>query len=89
MKKILDKIGNEKISSIILSILGIVIVIDTVLYQLFNIGSKQDSLVLAYCISFVLLSIKFPNILKIKLVVIPLYIMIAQMIYSLINTSIK
>jgi len=89
MKKILDNIGNEKTSSIILSILGIVIVIDAILYQLFNIGTKQDSLVLGYCIAFVLLSIKFPNILKIKIVVIPMYIMIIQMIYSLIITFIK
>ena len=77
---------KEKISSIILIILGIVIVIDTILEQFFNIGTKQNSLVLGYCIAFVLLSIKFPNILKKKPVIIPMYIMVVQMVYSLIIT---
>ena len=77
---------KEKISSIILTILGIVIVIDTILEQFFNIGTKQNSLVLGYCIAFVLLSIKFPNILKKKAVIFPMYIMIVQMVYSLIIT---
>ena len=77
---------KEKISSIILIILGVVIVIDTILEQFFNIGTKQNSLVLGYCIAFVLLSIKFPNILKKKPVIIPMYIMVVQMVYSLIIT---
>jgi len=77
---------KEKISSIILTILGIVIVIDTFLEQFFNIGTKQNSLVLGYCIAFVLLSIKFPNILKKKAVIFPMYIMVVQMVYSLIIT---
>ena len=59
---------KEKISCLILSILGIVIVIDGILEQFFNIGVKQDSLVIGYCIAFVLISIKFPNILKKKIV---------------------
>ena len=57
---------KEKLSSLILSILGIIIVIDAILEQFFNIGVKQNSLVIGYCIAFVLLSIKFPNILKKK-----------------------
>tara|TARA_B110000263_G_C15148664_1_gene436781 strand:- start:448 stop:696 length:249 start_codon:yes stop_codon:yes gene_type:complete len=77
---------KEKISSIILIILGVVIVIDTILEQFFNIGTKQNSLVLGYCIAFVLLSIKFPNILKKKAVIVPMYIMVVQMVYSLIIT---
>ena len=77
---------KEKLSSLILSIVGIVIVIDAILEQFFNIGIKQDSLVIGYCITFVLLSIKFPNILKRKPVIIPMYIMVVQMIYSLIIT---
>jgi len=77
---------KEKISSIILTILGVIIVIDTILEQFFNIGTKQNSLVLGYCIAFVLLSIKFPNILKKKAVIVPMYIMVAQMVYSLIIT---
>ena len=78
----------EKLSSLILTILGIVVVIDAILEQFFSIGTKQDSLVLGYCICFVLLSIKSPNILKRKYVIIPMYIMIVQMIYSLIITYI-
>ena len=77
---------KEKLSSVILSILGTVIVIDTILEQFFNIGVKQNSLVIGYCIAFVLLSIKFPNILKRKFVIIPMYIMVIQMLYSLITT---
>ena len=76
-------IKNEKISSIILSVLGFIIVIDTILAQFFNIGTKQNSLVTGYCVAFILLSLKFPNILKNKYVIIPLYIMIIQMIISL------
>tara|TARA_A100001011_G_scaffold324056_1_gene346222 strand:- start:342 stop:599 length:258 start_codon:yes stop_codon:yes gene_type:complete len=56
---------QEKISSLILTILGIIIVIDGIL-QYFNIGIKQDSLVMGYCIAFIFISIKFPNILKKK-----------------------
>tara|TARA_Y100001970_G_C14147247_1_gene810569 strand:+ start:109 stop:354 length:246 start_codon:yes stop_codon:yes gene_type:complete len=79
---------KEKLSSLILSIIGIVIVADAILEQFFNIGTKQDSLVAGYCVAFVLLSIKFPNLLKRKSVIIPMYIMIIQMIYSLIITYI-
>ena len=77
---------KEKLSSVILSILGTVIVIDTILEQFFNMGVKQDSLVIGYCIAFIFLSIKFPNILKRKFVIIPMYIMVIQMLYSLITT---
>ena len=74
----------EKISSIVLCILGVVIVVDTILAQFFSIGEIQDNLVLPYCIAFVLLSIKYESILKKKYVVIPMYIMVLQTIYSLI-----
>ena len=80
------KMKNEKLVSIILSMMGIVIVIDAILEQFFNIGIKQDSLVLGYCISFVLFSINFPIILKKNYVIIPMYIMVVQMFYSLIIT---
>tara|TARA_Y100001970_G_scaffold132804_1_gene163894 strand:- start:1183 stop:1431 length:249 start_codon:yes stop_codon:yes gene_type:complete len=77
---------KEKLSSLILSIIGIVIVVDAILEQFFNIGTKQDSLVVGYCVAFILLSVKFPNLLKRKPVIIPMYIMIIQMLYSLIIT---
>ena len=76
----------EKLASVVLCILGIVIVVDAILEQFFNIGIRQNSLTIAYCIAFVLLSIKFQNILKRKYVTIPLYIMIVQTIYSLTLT---
>ena len=78
----------EKISSLILSVFGAVIVVDTILQQFFGIGTQQDNLVLGYCIAFVLLPIKFPNLLKKNLVKIPMYIMIFQMIYSVFITYI-
>ena len=80
------KMEKDKLASLILSILGTVLVVDAFLEQFFSIGVKQDSLVLGYCIAFVLLSVKFPNILRRKPVIIPMYIMVAQMIYSLITT---
>tara|TARA_X000001036_G_scaffold421270_1_gene442948 strand:+ start:1148 stop:1393 length:246 start_codon:yes stop_codon:yes gene_type:complete len=81
-------VEKEKISFLVLSILGIVIVIDGILEQFFNIGVKQDNLVIGYCIAFVLISTKFPNILKRKFVIIPMYAMILQMLYSLVITYI-
>ena len=77
---------KEDLSSLILSILGIVIVIDAILEQFCNIGIKQNSLVIGYCISFIFLSTKFPNILKRKSVIIPIYIMIIQTVYSIVTT---
>ena len=76
----------EKLASVVLCILGIVIVVDAILEQFFNIGIRQNSITIAYCIAFVLLSIKYQNILKRKYVTIPLYIMIVQTIYSLTLT---
>ena len=75
---------NEKVYSIILCIVGIVIVIDGILAQFFNVGIEQNYLVMAYSIAFVLLTSKYKNLLKKQYVVIPLYVMIGQMIYSLI-----
>ena len=79
---------KEKISALILSILGIVIVVDGILEQFFNIGVKQDSLVIGYCIAFVLISSKFPKILNRRLVIIPMYALILQTIYSIAITYI-
>jgi len=79
---------KEKISAIILTLLGAILVIDAILEQFFNIGMRQDALVLGYCIAFILLSIKFPNLLKQKYVIIPMYIMVIQTFYSLIITYI-
>ena len=80
----MKKIKFEKIASIILCIISIVLIIDTVLAQFLNRGTYQNNLALVYCIAFILLSIKYKNILSKKYVVIPLYIMIFQTIYSLI-----
>ena len=76
-----DKI--EKIASVALCIVGIVSVVDTFLYQFLNIGEQQKGLSLGYCIAFILVSSKFPLILKKKYITIPLYLMVAQMLYSL------
>ena len=74
---------NKNIAVFLLSFIGIVIVIDTALAQFFNIGSEQKNLTIIYCIAFILLSIKFPDILKRKYVTVPIYAMILQTIYSL------
>ena len=75
---------TEKIVSIVLCILGFFLVVDGILVQFFNIGTEQKTLVIGYCVAFVLCSTKYKNILKKKYVVMPLYVMIGQMIYSLI-----
>ncbi len=78
------KLKIEQVASIILCIISIVLIIDTILLQFFNQGSYQKNLALGYCIAFVILSVKYKNILSKKYVVIPLYIMVLQTIYSLI-----
>ena len=74
---------NKNIIEFLLSFIGIIIVIDTALAQFFSVGSEQKLFTIIYCIAFILSSIKFPNILKIKYVTIPIYAMILQTIYSL------
>ncbi len=82
----ITKINKEKVLSRILGILGIVIVIDSIFEQFFNISVTQDSLVVGYCVAFILTSLKLPTILKQRLVIIPLYVMMLQMLYSLFIT---
>ena len=74
----------EQLASVLLCIIGIILIIDTILAQFFNRGTYQSNLALVYCIAFILLSLKYKNILSRKYVTIPLYIMIIQTIYSLI-----
>tara|TARA_B110000014_G_C19586295_1_gene311525 strand:- start:48 stop:305 length:258 start_codon:yes stop_codon:yes gene_type:complete len=73
----------NKYFSIILSIVGMIVVVDTFLAQFFNTGVIQSSFVLIYCISFILISSQFKDITKNKFVMIPLYIMIAQTFISI------
>ena len=87
MGKVIKKIKFEKIASITLCIISVVLIVDTILIQYFNQGTYQKNLTLGYCIAFVLLSVKYKNILSKKYVVIPLYIMVLQTIYSLIINS--
>ena len=76
--------NSEKICSYSLIITSLFLIIDTFLANQFQIGNEDADFRLAYCIGFVLSSSKFPNIMKNKFVVYPLYIMIGQMVYSLI-----
>ena len=76
--------NSEKISSYTLIIISLILIIDTFLANQFQIGNENTNFRLAYCIGFILSSAKFPNIMKNKFVVYPLYIMIGQMVYSLI-----
>ena len=74
---------NKNIAIFLLSFIGIVVVVDTALSHFFNVGSEQKNVTIIYCIAFILLSIKFPDILKRKYVTVPIYAMILQTIYSL------
>ena len=56
----------EKLGSVVLCILGIALVMDAILEQFFNIGIRQNSITIAYCIAFVILSIKFKNKLRLS-----------------------
>ena len=58
---------TEKIASIVLCVVSIVLIVDGILAQFFNIGVEQKGLALGYCIAFVLLSAKYKNILKTSL----------------------
>ena len=79
----MDNNKIERIGSAVLCVVGIVSVVDTFLYQFLAIGEEQKNLSLGYCVAFILMSAKFPGILKKKYVVIPLYAMILQTFYSL------
>ena len=79
----MDNNKIEKIGSAVLCVVGIVSVVDTILYQFLAIGEEQKNLSLGYCVAFILMSVKFPGILKKKYVIIPLYVMILQTFYSL------
>jgi len=74
----------EKILSTTLILVSIILIIDTILSRRFDIGNEQKGLQLSYCIAFVLSTTKFPTIMKNKFVVYPLYIMITQMLHSLV-----
>jgi len=74
---------NKNITAFVLSFIGVIIVIDTTLSQFLTVGSEQKMFTIIYCVAFILCSIKFPGILKIKYVTIPMYAMILQTIYSL------
>ena len=74
--------NKEKIAIIIFSILGIVIVIDT-FFSWANIGSEQNNLTLGYCIGFIIVSNQYPAMTKNKYVMIPFYILVGQMLFSI------
>ena len=75
----------EEIAAMLLCIISIILIINTILVRFFNMGTYQSNLALVYCIAFILLSIKYKNILSKKYVTIPLYILIIQTAYSLIT----
>ena len=82
----MDKDKVIKFTSYCLCVVGIVCVIDTFLVQFFSIGSYSKELSLGYCIGFIILATKYPEIIKKKYVIIPLYLMVTQLFYSLIRT---
>ena len=78
--------NKERLSTITLAIVGSILVIDVLLEQFFNIGTMPNSLIVVYICLFIILSSKFENISKKKIVIIPLYIMVLQTCYSLVKT---
>ena len=69
----------------LLIFLGSFIVINTILLQIFDIGNYKKEIVLTYIIAFIISIIQFPEFLKNKLVMIPFYLMIVQLVYSLLR----
>ena len=78
----MDKV--EKISNVILVILGIVLSVDLFLELFFSIGTKQSTLIIGYFVSFMLLSKKFKSISKNKFVIIPFYTVVVLQIISFV-----
>lgn len=78
----------NKYFPIILSISGMIVVIDILLAQFLNTGVIPSSFVLVYCITFILISSKFKDITKNKFVMIPLYIIIVQTFVSIAKNSV-
>ena len=78
----MDKV--EKISNVVLVILGIVLSVDLFLVLFFSIGTKQSILIIGYFVSFVLLSTKFKSISKNKFVIIPFYTVVVLQIISFV-----
>ena len=74
--------NKEKIAIILFSILGIVIVIDS-FFAWANIGTQQKNLTLGYCIGFIFASSTYPHLTKNKYVMIPFYILVGQMLFSI------
>ena len=74
----------EKISNIILAILGIFLSVDLILVLFFKIGTEQGILTIGYFVSFILLSKKFKSIKENKLVIIPFYTVVVLEIISFI-----
>jgi len=74
--------NKEKIAIILFSILGIVIVIDT-FFAWANIGSENNNLTLGYCVGFIIATTQYPSISKNKYVMIPFYILVGQMLFSI------
>ena len=58
-------------------------VIDT-FFAWANIGSEQKNLTLGYCIGFIIVSTQYPPMTKNKYVMIPFYILVGQMLFSIL-----
>ena len=74
--------NNEKIAIILFSVLGSIIVVDTFFFWV-NIGTQQNNVTLGYCIGFIFVSSAYPSLTKNKYVMIPFYILIGQMLFSI------
>ena len=67
-----------------LSIISILLIIDTALYHFLNFGPYLSDLTICYCAVFLYCGIKFKQkFFRRKLIMIPFYIMVLQTILSL------
>tara|TARA_B100001758_G_scaffold147734_1_gene127437 strand:+ start:695 stop:949 length:255 start_codon:yes stop_codon:yes gene_type:complete len=80
----INKKKYEIAAAISLCIISIILIIDAGLIQIFDSREHAKNLTIYYCIGFIFFSIKYKNVLLAKkYVIIPLYIMVFQTIYSL------
>ena len=67
-----------------LSLVSILLIIDTALYQFLNLGPYLSDIIIYYCAVFLYFGIKFKQkFFRRKLIMIPFYIMVLQTILSL------
>ena len=77
-------LGKKKLIYNSLSLVGILLIIDTALYHFLNFGPYLSDITIYYCAVFLYCGVKFKQkFFRRKLIMIPFYIMVLQTILSL------